>query len=734
MRNLALALTLSAKDAASKVLRQAMQDGIKQTKAAEKAGDNLAKSQQQNAATGVRASRTLADEYRRSSSARSTLGIRSEREIQREIQQTQAAYQRLTRSGVMSANEQSRAFSAMTQRVGRLRDELKGTGNELSRMERARGWGSNVMAIAGGVAAAGAVVAQPVKNQMSYEQRLANMANTAYAEQGVTGRRAGMQSMDQLIRQAVTNGGGTKEGAADTLDSLLASGAVSMDSAKTLLPLIQRYSTATGAAPTDLAQIAIRAKQTFGIQDSDMGKAFNMAISAGQSGSFELADMAKWLPQQLAAASNVGMKGLDDFAVLLGANQAAAITSGTSDEAGNNVVNLLAKISSSDAAKAAAKIKVNGKGIDLPGSLSAARGKGINTLDAFVGIIDKVVGSNPAYKKLEGKLSTAQGGERQETIESMAKILEGSAVGEMISDRQALMALIGYRSNKKYAKDVISDANKQRTLPAGQTAGDLNYELISGTNAFKVDQLNNARDFGQIDAIKPLSDTLGSLSSALADYAKSYPGLTTALSGAEIAIKAMTAAAVVFAGIKLFSGGGGGKSGGGLGIPGMPGGLGGGVPTGGAIPVYVTNWQDGNKKDGNGLLDTLSKVPGPIGTAASYAQVASELFDHVDSKKKEVEAKGITIGDYFKQEIEKEKKPLFDIDPASWFTPPTTIGTGPGGVAAFGSPSYLTPPVNQKPQPIQVTTKVVLDERVLAETVNDYNNNQAGRGPTGMNP
>ncbi len=732
MRNLALALTLSAKDAASKVLRQAMQDGIKQTKAAEKAGDNLAKSQQQNAATGVRASRTLADEYRRSSSARSTLGIRSEREIQREIQQTQAAYQRLTRSGVMSANEQSRAFSAMTQRVGRLRDELKGTGNELSRMERARGWGSNVMAIAGGVAAAGAVVAQPVKNQMSYEQRLANMANTAYAEQGVTGRKAGMQSMDQLIRQAVTNGGGTKEGAADTLDSLLASGAVSMDSAKTLLPLIQRYSTATGAAPTDLAQIAIRAKQTFGIQDSDMGKAFNMAISAGQSGSFELADMAKWLPQQLAAASNVGMKGLDDFAVLLGANQAAAITSGTSDEAGNNVVNLLAKISSSDAAKAAAKIKVNGKGIDLPGSLSAARGKGINTLDAFVGIIDKVVGSNPAYKKLEGKLSTAQGGERQETIESMAKILEGSAVGEMISDRQALMALIGYRSNKKYAKDVISDANKQRTLPAGQTAGDLNYELISGTNAFKVDQLNNARDFGQIDAIKPLSDTLGSLSSILADYAKSYPGLTTALSGAEIAIKAMTAAAVVFAGIKFFSGSGG-KSGGGLGIPGMPGGLGGGAPTGVAIPVYVTNWQGGGKEN-NGLLESASNLPGPVGAAAGGASFVLALTDELDSKKKEAESKGISIGDLFIQEMQKEKKPLFDIDPASWFSPPTTIGTGPGGVAAFGSPSYLTPPVNQKPQPIQVTTKVVLDERVLAETVNDYNNNQAGRGPTGMNP
>lgn len=46
-----------------------------------------------------------------------------------------------------------------------------------------------------------------------------------------------------------------------------------------------------------------------------------MAIKAGQAGSFELADMAKYLPEQLANAGNAGMKGLDDFATLLGLNQ-----------------------------------------------------------------------------------------------------------------------------------------------------------------------------------------------------------------------------------------------------------------------------------------------------------------------------------------------------------------------------------------------------------------------------
>lgn len=542
-RNLQLALTLAARDTGSKVLRKAMQDAVAQTKAAEKAGDELAKSQQQNSQQGIRASRALSEEFKRANSARSSLGIRSEREIQ----QTIAAYSRLTHMGVMSASEQSRAFSAMTDRVSRLRTGLSGAAQSMSRMDKLRAVGAGAMAVAGGAAAMTAVVTQPVRNQMGYGRRLAMMVNTAYAEQGVDGRKTGMASMDALIRRSVKEGGGTKESAADTLDALLASGAVDMKSADTLLPQLQRYSTAAGAAPTDLAQIAIRLKQTFGIEDKDVSKALNMAISAGQAGSFELADMAKWLPQQLAAASNNGMKGLNDFAVLLGLNQSAAITAGSSDQAGNNVANLLGKITSQDAANAASRIKINGKGIDLPESLANAQGKGMNSLDAFVAIVDKIVATNPAYKKLDAKLAKGDG--RRQIMLSQAKILEGSAVGQVITDKEALLALIGYRSNRQYARDVVKGANEQRNLEDGKTAGDINYQLIAGTNDFKAEQMKNTADFGQVDSIKPLSDVIARLSGLLTGYANEYPGLTTAIAGATIGIKALGAGAVTAGGV-----------------------------------------------------------------------------------------------------------------------------------------------------------------------------------------
>lgn len=719
-RGLNLALTLFARDNASKVLKKTLQDTVKQTTDAAKASEKLGDTDAKSADKGIKASRSLQAELKRQASARSTLGVRSEQDIQREIQQTQSAYNRLTRSGVMSANEQARAFSAMTDKVSRLKNELNGANHSMTGLQRARMLGSGAAAVVGGITAASAVLAQPVRNQMSYDRRMAMMTNTAYAEEGVSGRQAGKQHLTGLVRNAVSIGGGTKESAADTLDAMLASGAVSMDSAETLLPILQKYATSTGADPRDLANIAIRLKQTFGIKDQDIEKALNMAIVGGQEGSFELADMAKWLPQQLASASNLGMSGLDDFATLIGVNQGAAITAGTSDQAGNNVANLLAKISSRDAANSAARIKYNGKGIDLPGSIAAAKGKGINQIDAFMGIVDKVVGNDPAYQKLEAKLKTAKGEERKQVIESMAKVLEGSAIGSIIADREALMGLLGYRGNKEYVQGVIKKSNEQRELKPGQYAGDINYAVISDTNDFKTEQLLSQKDFGEMDAIKPLSDVLGTLSKNLADYSREYPGLTTAVVGATDGIKAMGAAAAAFAGLRFLMGGMGGGAGpsgsGGISGPGTLGKIAGGgmavsalYITAGSVAISSVRdslREDFAKKDMAGKVDAIS-----TGTSGySFVDLAWTMAkDRFSKKGSSISVpSNITTG---------------DVNP---FT------TSANNLAGFGVPSYLSSgQQGQKNQPIQVISKLEVDGRVLAEVVNDVNGAQAVRGPTG---
>ncbi|MGM8017775.1 phage tail tape measure protein [Yersinia enterocolitica] len=717
-RGLNLALTLFARDNASKVLKKTLQDTVKQTADAAKASEKLGDTDSKSAEKGIKASRSLQAELKRQASARSTLGVRSEQDIQREIQQTQAAYLRLTRSGVMSANEQARAFSAMTDKVSRLKNELNGANHSMTGLQRARMLGSGAAAVVGGITAASAVLAQPVRNQMSYDRRVAMMANTAYAERGVEGRLEGKKELGGVIRNAVTVGGGTKESAADTLDTLLASGAVEMDSAKTLLPVIQKYATATGADPKDLANIVIALKRSFDIKDEDVEKALNMSIVAGQKGSYELANMAKALPEQLALAKNLSMSGLDDYATLLGVNQGAAITSGSSSQAGTNVINLLAKINSKDAANAAARIKYNGKGIDLPGSLAAAKEKGINPIDAFMGIVDKVVANDPAYQKLEAKLKTAKGEERKQVLESMSKILEGSAIGTIIADQQALLGLLGYRGNKEYVQDVIKESNEQRDVKPGQGAGDVSFSVMSNANDVKAEQFNNAKDFAEMDAIKPLSDILGTLSKNLTDYSKEYPGLTTAVVGATDGIKAMGAAAAAFAGLRFLMGGGGaGPAGnGGISAPGTLGKMAGNsiaVPllyiTAGSVAISTVRdalREDFAKKDMAGKVDSIS-----TGTSGySFVDLAWSVVKDRFSKK----SSSISV---------PSNITTADVNP---------FNASANNLAGFGVPSYLSAgQQGQKNQPIQVTTKLEVDGRVLAEIVNDHNGTQAVRGPTG---
>ncbi|HDL8284785.1 TPA: phage tail tape measure protein [Yersinia enterocolitica] len=719
-RGLNLALTLFARDNASKVLKKTLQDTMQQTTAAQKASEKLGDTDAKSADKGIKASRSLQAELKRQASARSTLGVRSEQDIQREIQQTQAAYNRLTRSGVMSANEQARAFSTMTDKVSRLKNELNGANHSMTGLQRARVLGSGAAAVVGGITAASAVLAQPVRNQMSYDRRVAMMANTAYAERGVEGRLEGKKELGSLVKNAVTVGGGTKESAADTLDAMLASGAVSMDSVKTLLPVIQKYATATGADPKDLANIAIRLKQTFDIKDEDVGKALNMAIVAGQEGSFELADMAKYLPGQLASASSAGMSGLDDFSTLLALNQTSAITAGNSDEAGNNTANLLAKLNSRDTAMALAKIKYNGKGIDLPGSLAQAKEKGFNSVDAFVGIVDKIVAGDKKYQELQSQLKNAKGSERAQILASMAKILEGSSVGKVIADQQALKALIGYRANRDYAKDVVKKSNEQRNLKSGESAGDINFAVMSDANDVKAEQFNNAKDFAEMEAIKPLSDILGTLSKNLTEYSREYPGLTTAVVGATDGIKAMGAAAAAFAGLRFLMGGMGGGAGpsGSGGISG-PGALGKIAGSGMAVStLYITAGsvaissmqdylrEDFAKKDMAGKVDAIS-----TGTSGySFVDLAWTMAkDRFSKKGSSISVpSNITTG---------------DVNP---FT------TSANNLAGFGVPSYLSSgQQGQKNQPIQVISKLEVDGRVLAEVVNDVNGAQAVRGPTG---
>lgn len=511
MAELNLALTLKARDQASRVFQRAQSQIKQSTKAM--------------------------------ASARETLGVRSEHKIQQEINHTIAAYNRLKRSGTATSRELARAAEATRSKIAGLNAEMGKT----SWGQRLGNVGTAIASVGAGMAAGAMVMAQPMKKEMDYDRRLAMVSNTAFSDRDVAGRIAGKKELHDAVKSAVETGGGTKEEALGALDKLLASGTVKAETAMKLLPTLQKGAVATGASTEDLSAIAISAMQQFGISEDQIGAVLDKAVAAGQAGNFELADMARWLPQQMAAAKSAGLSGMDGFEALLVANQQARVTAGTSDEAGNNLVNLLAKLTSKETADRFSKLEIKGKdgkthGIDFIKSMENEKKQGKNSIEAFGSIMDMVVGEDKRYQALKAKLKTAKKEEQQALIEQMTNLVEGTAIGQIISDRQALMALLGIRNNVELGKQVKEEVTNS------DGATDKSHKVVMSTNSAKVEQAKNAVEFAQMEGMKSFNNALGDAATKLAEYAKAYPYLTSTLTTAGTVITALSTAAIAASG------------------------------------------------------------------------------------------------------------------------------------------------------------------------------------------
>jgi hypothetical protein len=387
-----------------------------------------------------------------------------------------------------------------------------------------------------GVAAGGAAGAYALdrvtRAPMEYSLRLAHIANTAYADRDVAGRRQGRNLLDSAINASVRTGGGTRDDAAATLDSLIASGVVPPEVAMRLLPTLMRASTASNAPAAELGNIALRGMQSFGLSLDQVPEALNMAMAAGQAGGFELRDMSRWLPQAMAAGKLSGLTGMEGLRRLLASMQAQVVVAGSRDEAGNNLINLLAKVSSRDTA-----LDFEKQGIDLPGRLARDRARGVNSLDSFVGLVDEVVGKDPRFAALSKQLAAEKDtGRETEATEAMRAIFQGAGIGNVVQDRQALMALVAEVNNRKYIQDVMA---KTRTNTG---AIGTSFDVVSEELAFKRQQALNEAAIGAQTALDKVSPALGAVAETATAAAQAMPNLTAVVMGATGALVAFTAA------------------------------------------------------------------------------------------------------------------------------------------------------------------------------------------------
>jgi hypothetical protein len=280
----------------------------------------------------------------------------------------------------------------------------------------------------------------------------------------------------------------------------------------------------------------LTAVRTYNVKTEEIPNILNQLIAAGHAGGFTLERMADFLPQQMARAAESGMGGRADFAALAALNQAAFRSSGNQEEAGQSVRTILGLMNDKSVAD---QIKRT-TGVNLPKYLQSQREQGVSSIDAFAGLLQRQVEKNSSYKTLQAKLATAKNDdERSATLESMAAIAQRSSIGNFVTNRRTMMAILSMLNEQGYTQDV------RRTLMDNDVAAggarDKDLEVIRDESNYKTRQAGESGSIAQQEAMRGINEKIGDVAQQFGELAGKYPGLVGGMTTA-------TAALVTFSG------------------------------------------------------------------------------------------------------------------------------------------------------------------------------------------
>ena len=530
------------------------------------------------------------------------------------------------------AEQETDSFSGKLRRAarnsyfGRLRDDLKKVRQEarqawqqMSTLEKTTHRMQRVGSLAAGVTAAAWVLKEPVKKTMDFDMRMRHMSNTAYAGESLDRRRVGVKELEAAINSAVRSYGGNRDSAAGALDSIIASGVLQPDAAMRMLPAIQKAATGFNAETEDIAAIGIAAVQNMKVNADEIGKVLDMAGKGGQEGGFELNNMARWLPEQLAGAGNAGMSGQKGIARVIAMNQLARTTAGSADQAGNNVSNLIGKLKSSDTLTAFNK-KFD---IDLTDRYKKGMLEGKDTMEVFADTLTEIVGKDKKFAQAVkmAEKAKAEGDKSAATWEQISSVMEGSVVGQVIRDKEAGMALTAYMSNRELGQEIY-----QKVLDA-QGVVDDNFQLVQEGSGYKTQQGQNEKDIKTQEALEPFNNLLGVAAEKLVEFSQAFPQLSTWLTGAGYTGMALGAAGI---------GGGVFMKATGMSLP-FFGGAGAGTGAGAAAGTGTSGWL-------TGMLSKLfsSRVLGSVGLLLHSESLNEGEYERIlEMRRKQAEANGV---------------------------------------------------------------------------------------------
>lgn len=372
---------------------------------------------------------------------------------------------------------------------------------------------------------AGAVVAGMVGATVVPALASANFESIVrdIAIKGGIARTAKEQALSEGILKDSQDTGMNQSELAQAVNALVAGG-MAVEEAASLAKTMARFSISQNAQSEDVAKMILALRQA-GIADPAlMEKTLGKVAVAGDLGSFEAKDMAKHFAALMPQMTGFGLSGDRGTIELANMLQTQMKAAGSTDEAANNLANLLSKITSEDS-----KAKFDKKGIDLTESMQAAIAGGLDPITAFLKLVQESTRQTDPAKaaqmdELQKQIADAQ--DPAATQKMLNGYLEIAGLSEFISDRQAKQAALAVLQNQK-----LHDSNL-KLIQAADGEAKIEEDLAHrrAESARKWSEAGNAANRAMIrlgDALSPVTDwfadTITKVGSAIEALAKDSP-------------------------------------------------------------------------------------------------------------------------------------------------------------------------------------------------------------------
>lgn len=247
------------------------------------------------------------------------------------------------------------------------------------------------LGIAAGAVATGAIAVgtTAVKNFAAFEREMGRIGTTAGATVAETVKAS--DDVQALAKRFAL----PLEEAVSGLDTLTASG-MDLDEAMTFLPSVLATAQASGAAVNDIANTAQKASSALKIEAGDLQKAFDIMVSGGKAGQFELKDMAASIPTLANSFANLGYSGQEGLQKLIAILQTLREDTGSAGQAATQAQNIFSKMFSQEAEK-----NFKDFGVNIRDEVDKAVKTGEGAIEAYVRISRRVMADNPSAKLVD---------------------------------------------------------------------------------------------------------------------------------------------------------------------------------------------------------------------------------------------------------------------------------------------------------------------------------------------